>query len=90
MVCPHPARQVSGLSARAGKTRLYRALVDAARGAGRVVAGVFLPEVFAEGEKTAIDLSDLATGKTRRLAERVRAPAPGQPEQSQQAMERFE
>ncbi|HRA79959.1 MAG TPA: nucleoside-triphosphatase [Thauera sp.] len=60
-----------------GKTRFCRALVEAARGAGLVVAGLLSPAVFAEGGKTAIDLTDLASGETRRLAERARADAPG-------------
>lgn len=61
----------------AGKTSFCQVLVKAARSAGLVVAGLVSPAVFAQGGKTAIDLSDLASTETRRLAERARADAPG-------------
>jgi nucleoside-triphosphatase THEP1 len=41
------------------------------------VAGLLSPPVLAGGEKTGIDLLDLASGERRRLAERARADLPG-------------
>lgn len=61
----------------AGKTSFCQVLVKAARSAGLVVAGLVSPAVFVQGGKAAIDLSDLASAETRRLAERACADAPG-------------
>ncbi len=51
-----------------GKTALCRALADAARGAGRQVAGLLCPAVFEGSRKTGIEAVDLRSGETRRLA----------------------
>lgn len=61
----------------AGKTTFCRALAEAVQGTGLVVAGLVSPAVFAGGSKLAIDLHDLASGETRRLAERPRPGTPG-------------
>jgi len=61
----------------AGKTRWCEALVSAARDAALAVAGLVSPPVVAGGEKTGIDLLDVASGERRRLAERARADLPG-------------
>ncbi|MHB8798555.1 MAG: nucleoside-triphosphatase [Thermoanaerobaculia bacterium] len=61
----------------AGKTRWCEALALAGRDAGLAVSGLVSPPVLAGGEKTAIDLLDVASGERRRLAERARADLPG-------------
>ncbi|MHB1046482.1 MAG: nucleoside-triphosphatase [Thermoanaerobaculia bacterium] len=61
----------------AGKTRWCEALVRAGRDAGLAVAGLVSPPVLAGGEKTGIDLLDVASGERRRLAERARVDLPG-------------
>jgi nucleoside-triphosphatase THEP1 len=61
----------------AGKTRWCEALARAGRDAGLAVAGLVSPPVLAGGEKTAIDLLDVASGERRRLAVRARADLPG-------------
>jgi nucleoside-triphosphatase len=61
----------------AGKTRWCEALARAGRDAGLAVAGLVSPPVLADGEKTGIDLLDVASGERRRLAERARADLPG-------------
>lgn len=53
-----------------GKTTLCRALAEAARGAGRDVAGVLCPAVFEGPDKTGIAAVDLRGGETRPLARR--------------------
>lgn len=60
----------------AGKTRWCERLAGAGHAAGLAVAGVVSPAVLESGEKTAIDLRDLSTGRLRRLAGR---PGPGIP-----------
>ena len=60
-----------------GKTRWCEALARAGRDAGLVVAGLVSPPVLVGGEKTGIDLLDVASGERRRLAERARADLPG-------------
>jgi len=61
----------------AGKSRWCEALARAGRGAGLAVAGLLSPPVLAGGEKTGIDLLDVASGERRRLAERARPDLPG-------------
>lgn len=61
----------------AGKTRWCEALARAGRDAGLAVAGLVSPPVLAGGEKTGIDLLDVASGERRLLAERARADFPG-------------
>ncbi len=61
----------------AGKTRWCEALARAERDAGLAVAGLVSPPVLVGGEKTGIDLLDVASGERRRLAERARADLPG-------------
>lgn len=61
----------------AGKTRWCEALARAGRDAGLAVAGLVSPPVLAGGEKTGIDLLDVASGERRRLAERARTDLPG-------------
>lgn len=61
----------------AGKTRWCEALARAGRDAGPSVAGLVSPPVLAGGEKTGIDILDVASGERRRLAERARADLPG-------------
>ena len=58
----------------AGKTRWCERLARAGSVAGLAVAGVVSPAVLESGEKTAIDLRDLSTGRLRRLAG---CPGPG-------------
>jgi nucleoside-triphosphatase len=60
----------------AGKTRWCGALARAGRDAGLAVAGLVSPPVLAGGEKTGIDLLDVASGERRRLAERARPDLP--------------
>jgi nucleoside-triphosphatase THEP1 len=52
-----------------GKTRLCLALYQKAQKAGIQVGGILSPAVFEGGEKTAIDILDLKSGNTKRLAE---------------------
>jgi nucleoside-triphosphatase THEP1 len=54
-----------------GKTVLCSRLVEAARKSGWQVSGLVTPAVFEGGQKTAIDVMDLASG-ARRLLARVR------------------
>ncbi|MFW5771887.1 MAG: nucleoside-triphosphatase [Phototrophicaceae bacterium] len=54
----------------AGKTTWCAALIDAARAAGLTVGGLLCPAVFNDGAKTGIDMRNLLTGETRRLAQR--------------------
>jgi nucleoside-triphosphatase len=61
----------------AGKTRWSEALARAARDAGLAVAGLVSPPVLVGGEKTGIDLLDVASGERCHLAERARADLPG-------------
>jgi nucleoside-triphosphatase THEP1 len=56
---------------RKGKTRTCQRWVEQARQLGWSVAGVLCPAIFEQGEKTAIDMVDLATGESRRLAQKV-------------------
>jgi nucleoside-triphosphatase THEP1 len=56
----------------AGKTSWCQALVSRAGAAGRTVAGLLSPPVWANGRKQAIDLLALHTGERRRLALRCR------------------
>jgi nucleoside-triphosphatase THEP1 len=51
-----------------GKTAWCSALVDEARMRSLTVVGVLSPPIFKEGVKVGIDLTDLATGETNRLA----------------------
>ena len=53
----------------AGKSNYCAALASRLRSEGRTLAGLLSPAVFAQGEKIAIDLLDLATDERRRLAE---------------------
>jgi nucleoside-triphosphatase THEP1 len=52
-----------------GKTNLCLNLYRKAQEAGIRVGGILSPAVFEEGEKTAIDILDLKSGKRKRLAE---------------------
>lgn len=61
----------------AGKTSWCLALTCLARRRGLTVAGLVSPAAFCDGCKTAIDLQDLGSGETRRLAERPGPNAPG-------------
>lgn len=61
----------------AGKTRWCEAFARAGREVGLAVSGLVSPAVLARGEKTGIDLLDVASGQRRRLAERARADLPG-------------
>ena len=61
----------------AGKTGFCRVFAKAARSAGLIVVGLVWPAVCVQGGKIAIDLSDLSSAETRRLAERARAHTPG-------------
>jgi len=61
----------------AGKTRWCEGLARAGRAAGLTVAGLVSPPVLVGGEKTGIDLLDVASGERRGLAERARADLPG-------------
>ena len=61
----------------AGKTRWCEALARAGRDSGLAVAGLVSPPVLTSGEKTGIDLLDVASGERRRLAERARPDLPG-------------
>ncbi|PKO14974.1 MAG: hypothetical protein CVU39_12935 [Chloroflexi bacterium HGW-Chloroflexi-10] len=63
----------------AGKTTLCAALVDGFRARGWKISGVRSPAVFAGGEKVAIDVEDLRSGETRRLAVRANQPQPANP-----------
>ncbi|HEX7555673.1 MAG TPA: nucleoside-triphosphatase [Leptolinea sp.] len=54
-----------------GKTQTCQRWVDQARNAGWTAAGLLSPAVVEEGEKTGIDVINLATGERRRLADRV-------------------
>lgn len=54
----------------AGKTTWCAGLIDAAQAAGLRVGGLLCPAVFSDGAKTGIDMRDLITGHTRRLAQR--------------------
>ena len=60
----------------AGKTRWCLKLLDEARAAGISAVGVLSPPVYTAGDKTAIDLLNVASGQRQRLAER---PRPGEP-----------
>ena len=55
----------------AGKTRWCLKLLDEARAAGISAVGVLSPPVYTAGDKTAIDLLELASGQRQRLAERI-------------------
>lgn len=70
--------QIALLSGRrgVGKTTWCQALVQQARAFGLTVSGLLSPAVFQVGRKIAIDLHDLRSNETRRLAAR---PAPGAP-----------
>ena len=54
----------------AGKTTWCAGLIDAARAAGLTIGGLLCPAVFNDGAKTGIDMQNLLTGETRRLAQR--------------------
>ena len=54
-----------------GKTRTCQKWVDQARQKGWSVSGLLCPAVFDAGEKTAIDVVNLATGEKRRLANAI-------------------
>ncbi len=54
-----------------GKTRTCQHWIDQARQAGWTIAGLLSPAVFERGEKTGIDVVNLATGERNRLADRV-------------------
>lgn len=54
----------------AGKTSWCRRLIGAAQSHNLRMAGVLSPGVFVGSEKIAIDLQDVETGETRRLAAR--------------------
>jgi hypothetical protein len=60
---------LSGASG-SGKTTLCREALEAARAAGRSVAGILSPARFAEGSKSGIDALDPRTGESRPLASR--------------------
>ncbi len=52
----------------AGKTTLCGKIADLARDRGLELGGVISPPVYEQGRKTAIDVEDVRTGETRRLA----------------------
>ena len=52
----------------AGKTTYCRSQIDAARRSGQDVAGVLSPARFEHAVKVGIDVQDLRSGETRRLA----------------------
>jgi len=54
-----------------GKTHTCQCWAEHARQAGWQLGGVISPAVFENGEKIAIDVVNLRTGETRRLANRV-------------------
>jgi len=56
---------------RKGKTNTCLRWVEQARELGWSVDGVLCPAIFEQGEKSAIDMVDLATGKQFRLAQRA-------------------
>jgi nucleoside-triphosphatase THEP1 len=58
----------------AGKTTWCADLIAHVRALGLHAAGVSSPGVFADGEKIAIDLLDLAGDEQRRLADRLLTP----------------
>lgn len=58
----------------AGKTTWCREMIAHVRESGLRVAGLSSPGVFADGQKIAIDLLDLATDEQRRLADRLAVP----------------
>jgi len=60
-----------------GKTTLCRGLAEAARRAGRDVAGLLCPAVFEGEEKAGIAALDLRSGEVRRLARRRGPDEPG-------------
>jgi energy-coupling factor transporter ATP-binding protein EcfA2 len=66
-----------------GKTTLCRGLAEDARRAGRDVAGLLCPAIFADARKSGIAAVDLRSGETRRLARRRAAgeAAPATPRQ---------
>ena len=53
----------------AGKTRWCLKLLDEARAAGISAVGVLSPPVYTAGDKTAIDLLELASGQRQRAKE---------------------
>lgn len=54
----------------AGKTSACQRLIRQARRRACPAAGLFSPPVYQAGEKTAIDLTAVTTGETRRLAQK--------------------
>jgi nucleoside-triphosphatase len=54
----------------AGKTTWCTGLIDAARANGLTVGGLLCPAVFNDGAKTGIDMQNLVSGESRRLAQR--------------------
>ena len=54
-----------------GKTTFCQALVDLARSAGWEVAGVLSPPILVNGQKIGIDIVDLSTNQSKRLANTI-------------------
>jgi len=63
----------------AGKTTWCTALTDVAQACGLRIGGLLSPAVFEGSVKTGIDLTDLSSGATRRLAHRRTTPQPDAP-----------
>ena len=61
----------------AGKTSFCRHLIASAREAGWQTAGLLSRPVFEDSTRTAIEVEDLRSGETRRLAVRSESPTPG-------------
>ncbi len=83
MSAPAPLVVLTGASG-AGKTGLCRDLAEAARAAGRDVAGILSPALVRDGRKVGIEALDPRTGRRRPFASlhaegppRAGAPAPG-------------
>lgn len=63
---------------RVGKTTLCRRIARWAKDQGWSVAGVLSPAVFEGERKVGIEVTDLQSGESRRLADRRLKPAPGE------------
>jgi nucleoside-triphosphatase THEP1 len=61
----------------AGKTSLLRTLVPELKAQALILSGVISPAVFNFGEKIAIDLQDVTSGETRRMAEKRKEESSG-------------
>jgi nucleoside-triphosphatase THEP1 len=74
--CQHPQLFIITGESGAGKTSACRLLIQQARLRGCPAVGLISPPVYQSGIKVAIDLTEIASGETRRLAcKRERDPA---------------